>query len=129
MCHEVGHAFGLPHTDENFDNEDLGNCLDYTDNFAANMHPDKSNYDFLFDLYGSVGGRRILRKNWAPTVNEYPATVKQKLSEALPKMASQMEEAVVEDGWRVLHQNKHGIEHELDLGEGYKARMHRLLVH
>ena len=25
MCHEVGHGFGLPHTDENFNNKDLGN--------------------------------------------------------------------------------------------------------
>jgi len=26
MCHEVGHSFGLPHTDEDFFNADLGNC-------------------------------------------------------------------------------------------------------
>jgi hypothetical protein len=27
MCHEIGHGFGLQHTDENFTNEDLGNCM------------------------------------------------------------------------------------------------------
>jgi hypothetical protein len=27
MCHEIGHGFGLPHTDENFYNADLGNCM------------------------------------------------------------------------------------------------------
>ena len=27
MCHEIGHGFGLPHTDENFFNADLGNCM------------------------------------------------------------------------------------------------------
>jgi len=26
MCHEIGHGFGLPHTDEQFWNRDLGNC-------------------------------------------------------------------------------------------------------
>lgn len=26
MCHEIGHGFGLPHTDENFNNRNLGNC-------------------------------------------------------------------------------------------------------
>ena len=26
-CHEIGHGFGLPHTDENFYNADLGNCM------------------------------------------------------------------------------------------------------
>ena len=30
MCQEVGHTFGLDHTDENFDNQNLGSCMDYT---------------------------------------------------------------------------------------------------
>lgn len=30
LCHELGHGFGLPHWDENFFNEDSGNCMDYT---------------------------------------------------------------------------------------------------
>ena len=30
MCQEVGHTFGLDHTDENFDNTNLGSCMDYT---------------------------------------------------------------------------------------------------
>lgn len=30
LCHEIGHGFGLPHWDENFQNQDLGNCMDYT---------------------------------------------------------------------------------------------------
>lgn len=32
MCHEIGHGFGLGHVDENFDNKDLGTCMDYTNN-------------------------------------------------------------------------------------------------
>ena len=31
MCHEIGHGFGLPHTDENPKNKNLGDCMDYTD--------------------------------------------------------------------------------------------------
>ena len=57
MCHEMGHGFGLPHTDENFYNKDLGNCMDYTTNPQVNMQPDASNYLFLFDLYGLVTRR------------------------------------------------------------------------
>jgi len=29
-CHELGHGFGLPHWDEDFFHQDLGNCIDYT---------------------------------------------------------------------------------------------------
>ena len=31
MCQEVGHTFGLGHQDENFNNANLGSCMDYTD--------------------------------------------------------------------------------------------------
>jgi len=30
MCQEIGHAFGLDHTDEVHDNPNLGSCMDYT---------------------------------------------------------------------------------------------------
>ena len=51
MCHELGHGFGLPHTDENFHNKDLGNCLDYTVNPENNLHPGAINLDRLRDMY------------------------------------------------------------------------------
>lgn len=44
MCHEIGHGFGLPHTDENFFNKDQGNCLDYTMTPQNNMNPDERNF-------------------------------------------------------------------------------------
>lgn len=68
MCHEIGHGFGLPHTDENFDNADLGNCLDYTRNPENNLHPDDSNFARLVSLYGRVvttSGRRLLLRGSA----------------------------------------------------------------
>ncbi len=30
MCQEIGHTFGLDHQDENFNNANLGSCMDYT---------------------------------------------------------------------------------------------------
>jgi len=59
MCHEIGHGFGLPHTDENFFNSDLGNCMDYTNNPEVNMQPATPNFNFLAQLYGTVDGSPI----------------------------------------------------------------------
>lgn len=53
MCHEIGHGFGLPHTDENFFNGNLGNCMDYTNNPRSNQSPDASNFNFLQQMYGT----------------------------------------------------------------------------
>ena len=58
------------HTDENFDNPDLGNCLDYTSKPSNNLHPGQINFQALQDLYfgnddeedneGGVRTRRLL---------------------------------------------------------------------
>lgn len=55
MCHELGHGFGLPHWDEDFFNRNMGNCMDYTSNPRSNRKPDRSNFEFLAELYGEVG--------------------------------------------------------------------------
>ena len=51
MCQEVGHTLGLDHQDENFDNPNLGSCMDYTDNPSTNQHPNQHDYDQLELIY------------------------------------------------------------------------------
>jgi len=51
MCQEVGHAFGLHHQDEAFDNPNLGTCMDYTSDPSTNQHPNQHDYDQLEKIY------------------------------------------------------------------------------
>jgi hypothetical protein len=51
-CQEVGHTFGLDHQDEDFDNANLGTCMDYTSDPASNQHPNAHDYDQLQTIYG-----------------------------------------------------------------------------
>jgi len=51
MCHELGHGYGLPHTDENPYNKNLGNCLDYTDDPDDNLDPGEVNMSKLRNMY------------------------------------------------------------------------------
>lgn len=62
MCHELGHGYGLPHTDENFNNKDLGNCLDYTTRPSNNLRPGVANCNRLLEMYGAVDGTRRSRR-------------------------------------------------------------------
>ena len=54
MCQEVGHALGLDHQDEAFDNPNLGTCMDYTNDPSTNQHPNKHDYDQLEAIYAHL---------------------------------------------------------------------------
>lgn len=54
MCQEIGHDFGLAHQDENFDNPNLGSCMDYTSDPSSNQHPNQHDYDLLESIYGHL---------------------------------------------------------------------------
>jgi hypothetical protein len=51
MCQEIAHDFGLDHQDEDFDNTNLGSCMDYTDDPSSNQHPNQDDYDQLLAIY------------------------------------------------------------------------------
>jgi hypothetical protein len=131
MCHEMGHGFGLPHTDENFDNADTGNCLDYTRNPQNNLLPGTINYDRLAALYGVVS-RRFLRRFYNRSANPPPLN---------PTFQSAYQGAMVEleqdisttnhggkpsAGWTLLESHPRGSKFEKDLGEGHTLHVHVL---
>jgi len=67
MCHEIGHGLGLPHTDENPYNSNLGNCLDYTDDPEENLYPGEVNFEKVARMYLT---RRYLREEKDGTIVE-----------------------------------------------------------
>ena len=64
MCQEIGHVFGLDHQDENFYNDNLGTCMDYTSSpiglvsgmLLSNEHPNLHDYDQLNGIYAHLDG-------------------------------------------------------------------------
>jgi hypothetical protein len=54
MCQEIGHTFGLDHQDENFDNPNLGTCMDYTSNPDPNQFPNAHDYEQLETIYAHL---------------------------------------------------------------------------
>ena len=135
MCHEIGHGFGLPHTDENFNNRDLGNCMDYTSNPRANKQPSVDNFNFLVQLYGTVDGSTVVSSTEsipftrggnrrALETEELPADV----LDAWYEMDAMVSNRALPDGARMLHESDHGQAFELDVGDGYTIRTHMLLA-
>ena len=53
-CQEVGHTFGLDHQDTNFDNANLGTCMDYTNDPSTNQRPNKHDFDELGTIYSHL---------------------------------------------------------------------------
>jgi len=53
-CQEIGHTFGLDHQDENFDNPNLGTCMDYTSDPGTNQHPNAHDYEELDTIYSHL---------------------------------------------------------------------------
>jgi len=134
MCHELGHGFGLPHTDESFTNPSLGNCLDYTHTPADNMHPDETNYNRLAELYGTVNDRRMLslRQQTVDTItNSRKLSEERQLAHLELTGISHWRELVEEKGsWSILDEHKKGVslERRLNNDDDYVLQVHMLLA-
>jgi len=108
-CQEVGHTLGLDHQDENFNNTNLGTCMDYTNDPSTNQHPNKHDYDELVTIYG--------HDDKTTTVGGAQTTSPQTQGEADP------------GAWGHLVSSSHnGLSetYELNLGDGRKIVTHVL---
>src|SRR3989344_2559783 len=69
MCQEVAHTLGLDHQDENFDNANLGTCMDYTNNPSTNQHPNAHDYEQLDTIYAHLDSTTTLGSTVLPKGN------------------------------------------------------------
>src|SRR5262245_46251691 len=54
MCQEIGHTLGLDHQDTDFNNPNLGSCMDYTNDPSTNQHPNAHDYEELELIYAHL---------------------------------------------------------------------------
>lgn len=118
MCHEIGHGFGLPHADENFNNRDLGTCMDYTMRPESNMKPNARDYDLLLQMYGPVDVKR-------------PSNLRSLSLNMTQEMIEERHLSFLDTfdthPWNMVFGNDYIQEYELELGEDVKMRSHLLL--
>lgn len=146
MCHELGHGLGLGHSDENFQNVDLGNCMDYTNTPENNLHPDEYNFQILEELYGSASGngtvaesrstRRMTDEEERAMEEEFdeyasclsdPIEVSSKmiyrLRDSQSRDSSREESSDCSGLWRLLDKTETAEHHERILDNGYSIRI------
>jgi hypothetical protein len=70
LCQEVGHTLGLDHQDENFNNANLGTCMDYTNNPQTNQHPNQHDYDQLEEIYAHSDGSTTVGQAAPPAMGQ-----------------------------------------------------------
>mmetsp|Transcript_21898 Transcript_21898/g.50440 ORF Transcript_21898/g.50440 Transcript_21898/m.50440 type:complete len:271 (+) Transcript_21898:1720-2532(+) len=151
MCHELGHAWGLVHTDEDFDNEDTGNCLDYTRSPGTNKEPGQVNLDILAGLYGTPDAaddgddnnnrrlqRTVRRRSGSSTNNRLRHETNNIDTEAShPNWLLDEMEQVYDDHsgrllqphlWKRLHSSPHSQVHQVSLSNGHTLRVQKLLA-
>lgn len=124
MCHEIGHGFGLAHTDESFVNANLGNCLDYTNNFSEEqILPGQVNYDRLDEKYGTVGRRRLAEPEYASDEKTLPSWIYEEYEERQAKILQRGNtDEMIATGWVLLDESPMGAEFALALGDGFYIR-------
>lgn len=109
MCQEIAHDFGLDHQDVNFNNPNLGSCMDYTSDPAgppSNEHPNKHDYDQLETIYAHL---------------DNTTTVGQSVNR-MPPAANQIDFAGPGQWGRLVRSTNRGLAqvYEQDFGNGNK---------
>jgi len=125
MCHETGHGWGLGHQDEDFNNKDLGSCMDYVLDPENNQNPNDFDYKVLNETYGIVRGRK--RNRYRRKLHLRSNGKSQIKAKPNPIFNISFTDESHRHKWRLLRRMRGMETHELDLGGGNRIRAHLLL--
>jgi hypothetical protein len=128
MCQEVGHTLGLDHQDEIFNNQNLGTCMDYTNDpdgsiykQLSNEFPDPHDYDQLAAIYAHLDGTTTVSQ----TVQSGPGKGRMPPLFTDPDSDEPVQLGTAQWGKLVRSTNNGRTElYELDLGDGHKVLTH-----
>lgn len=111
MCQEIAHDFGLDHQDENFDNPNLGSCMDYTGSPVGNEHPNADDYAQLEIIYAHL---------------DSTTTVGSALPASMPPAMGQIAFDTPAQWGRLVRSSANGRlqAYELDFGRGHRVITH-----
>lgn len=131
MCQEIAHDFGLDHQDENFNNANLGSCMDYTNdpdggaggasnNDPSNEHPNSHDFNQLATIYGHTDS--------SSTVGSQTIFGHQDAVGEPPPAMNQMDFEGPRQWGRLIRSSPQGRVqlYELDFGNGHKVFTHVL---
>jgi len=110
-CQEVGHTLGLDHQDTNFNNANLGTCMDYTNDPSTNQHPNKHDYDELVTIYSHLDSTTTVGMSAIDLVRKAPPAMLQIYFTDLPQWGPIV----------YLSKDGHQSIHVLDFGHGHKV--------
>jgi hypothetical protein len=146
----MGHGFGLPHTDEDHFNRDRGDCMDYTNRPGQNLVPGEFNLSLLEQLYGTPSNPTVVSQglntvgittqiseqgNLPPVETTSMRPDPNNNDKKKPKNVDDRSRTLRRGGQRrvlaVVNALEDSCEAEncsVDLGDGYRLEIHKLLV-
>jgi hypothetical protein len=118
MCQEVGHTLGLDHQDENFDNANLGTCMDYTSDPSTNQHPNQHDYNQLVSIYSHLDSSTTVGQIAGPGNGQGNG---QGAEHAAPPAMNDMDFEGPGQWGRLVRETRNTATYELDFGGGNKV--------
>ena len=85
-CQEIAHDFGLDHQDENFNNANLGSCMDYTndpdggpggasDNDPSNVGPNQHDFSQIASIYAHLDSTTTIGQSLVKPITRAPVAL------------------------------------------------------